>query len=110
MTACRSSIERTTGRLVRHNAVHSRRMLVGGIHVTGTVCTSVPEMLHLNDSATTDMELEQNPSWEVNSRSASEMSCFLWNLKVHFRVHNSPPMVSILSQMNPIQTRNTQFL
>jgi len=47
--------------------------------------------------------MEQSPSWEVNSHSASqEILHLLWNMKVHYCVHKGPPLVPTLSQMHPL--------
>jgi len=50
--------------------------------------------------------MQQGPSWEADRFSASN----LCNLKVHYRVYNSPQPVHILSQINSIHTPTSHFL
>jgi hypothetical protein len=53
---------------------------------------------------------EQSPSWEANSRSASQETLHLLRKpKAHYRVHKSQPLVPTLTHMNAFRTFPLHF-
>ena len=73
-----------------------------------TVCkdTSFPLPVLLSYLLTYSMQ--HSPSWEANRFSASqEIPHILWNPKVHYCIHECPP---ILNQLDPVHTATPHFL
>ena len=53
----------------------------------------------------------QSPSWEANWFAASqEIPHISRNPKVHYRTHKRPPLISILSQPNPVHIPTSHLL
>ena len=54
--------------------------------------------------------MEESLSGEADSSSANqEIPRTLRNPKMHYRVHNSPPFVSVLRQIDPVHVSHIMF-
>ena len=55
--------------------------------------------------------MEQAPSWEANKSSAShEIPCIVWNAKVYYHIHKTPPPNPVLSQISRVHKTPSHFL
>ena len=64
-----------------------------------------------NNLPTLTSSMHQSPSEEANRFSASqEIIRILWNQKIHYRVHKSPPLSPILNQLDQVHTPTSHFL
>jgi hypothetical protein len=100
ITCCRGHMQSNAVRVsaVKQEITQNRLIIIGQhlTHKQSKNDTYFPVLTYF---------IEQSPSWEANRFVASqEIPRILLNPKVHYRINNCPPPVSILSQPNPVHT------
>jgi len=74
-------------------------------------CPHCVAITDLSPSRCYTYSIELSLSREATRFSASQkIPRILWNPKVHYRIHNCPPPVPILSQPHPVHTPTSNFL
>ena len=65
----------------------------------------------LHITKTLNNSTQHSPTGEANRSSASqEIPRILWKQKVHYRIHNIPPLAPILSHTNSLQVISSHVL